>query len=95
MVFQRSKHFFDHSMSRFAANPKLALRAQTLNLRTLHFELTGGASRKPRNVGGVKGRNNERQFPYREVPPRAGTSMVSEKILIRLLKTIFFSLSKV
>jgi len=42
MVFQCSEHFFDHSMSRFAADPKLALRAQTLDLRALRFDQDRG-----------------------------------------------------
>ena len=37
----------------------------------------------------ARGRNNERHFPCREVPPRAGTSMVNEKILIRPQNRIF------
>jgi len=36
-----SKYFFDHSKVRFTANPKLALRAQTLNLRPFGFNKNG------------------------------------------------------
>ncbi len=32
-LFAAQEHFFDNSKARFTANPKLALRAQTLDLR--------------------------------------------------------------
>jgi hypothetical protein len=36
-----SKYFFDHSKVRFTATPKLALRAQTLDLRAFRFTKNG------------------------------------------------------
>ena len=41
IILRCSKHFFDNSKSRFTANPKLALRAQTVEFAaaTLRFEL--------------------------------------------------------
>jgi len=36
-LFAAREHFFDNSKARFTANPKLALRAQTLNLQPLRF----------------------------------------------------------
>jgi hypothetical protein len=35
------EYFFDHSEARFTANPKLALRAQTLDLRPFRFAKNG------------------------------------------------------
>lgn len=37
VALRRSKYFFDHSKARFTANSKLALQAQTLNLRPFRF----------------------------------------------------------
>ena len=40
VTFRCSTHFFDTSKARFTANSKLALRAQTLNLRPFRFAKT-------------------------------------------------------
>jgi hypothetical protein len=40
VTFRCSTYFFDTSRARFTANSKLALRAQTLNLRPFRFAKT-------------------------------------------------------
>jgi hypothetical protein len=47
LVLRWSKYFFDHSKVRFTANPKLALRAHTVDLRAFRFTKNG--SRKNLN----------------------------------------------
>jgi len=39
--FRSLKRIFDHSKARFTANPKLALRAQTMALRPFRFTKNG------------------------------------------------------
>jgi hypothetical protein len=41
------KYFFNHSNVRFTATPKLALPAQTLDLRPFHFTKNDGFVKSP------------------------------------------------